>query len=85
MKKLQSKPPIMQINPHLFILPRTPGQIVWDYKNHKQYELDLEYSTRLAELISNPDKFSNSNSIDIQLLDAGILTSSAPAIIEWLG
>ena len=73
----------MQINPYLFILPRTPGQIVWDYKDHKQYELDIEFSTRLTELINNPNKFSARNNIDIQLLEAGILTTSAPALIEW--
>jgi SagB-type dehydrogenase family enzyme len=73
----------MQINPYLFMLPRTPGLIVWDYKNHKQYELDLEHSTRLAELINKPSRFNNSNSIDIQLLDAGILTAATPSIIEW--
>jgi SagB-type dehydrogenase family enzyme len=73
----------MQINPYLFILPRTPGQIVWDYKNHKQYELDLEHSTRLAELISKPNRFNNRNRIDIQLLEAGILTTATPSIIEW--
>lgn len=68
----------MQINPYLFILPRTPDQIVWDYKNHKQYELDLDYSTRLAELTNNPNKFNHNNSIDTQLLEAGILTTSPP-------
>ncbi|MGE8187848.1 SagB family peptide dehydrogenase [Pseudomonas sp. NPDC086278] len=73
----------MQINPHLFILPRTPGQIVWDYKNHKQFELNLKYSTRLAELINNPSIFNKNNAIDSQLLSAGILTSTAPDICKW--
>ncbi|MFP3675960.1 SagB family peptide dehydrogenase [Pseudomonas sp. SIMBA_041] len=73
----------MQINPYLFILPRTPDQIVWDYKNHKQYELNLDYSTRLAELTNNPNKFNHNNSIDTQLLEAGILTTSPPTLIEW--
>jgi SagB-type dehydrogenase family enzyme len=73
----------MQISPHLFILPRTPGQIVWDYKNHKQFELNLRYSTRLAELIDNPEKFNLRNTIDTQLLNAGILTTSTADSIEW--
>jgi SagB-type dehydrogenase family enzyme len=73
----------MQINPYLFILPRTPGLIVWDYKNHKQYELDIEHSTRLAELINKPNRFNNRNSIDIQLLEAEILTTATYPIIEW--
>lgn len=73
----------MQINPYLFILPRTPGQIVWDYKNHKQFELNLEYSTRLAQLIDDPALYNNSNIIDAQFLNTGILATSIQAPIEW--
>jgi SagB-type dehydrogenase family enzyme len=79
----QSEAPIMQLNPHLFILPRTPGQIVWDYKNHKQFELNLAYSTRLAELIDSPSKFDNKNIIDIQFLNTGILTTLKTDVPEW--
>ncbi|WP_339450862.1 SagB family peptide dehydrogenase [Pseudomonas sp. EA_5y_Pfl2_R50] len=64
----------MHINPYLFILPRTPGQIVWNYKDHVQYELDLDYASRLTKLIANPNLFDSRNIIDIQLLEAGILT-----------
>jgi len=64
----------MHINPYLFILPRTPGQIVWNYKDHTQHELDLTYSCRLAQLINNPEQFDRRNIIDSQLLNAGILT-----------
>lgn len=73
----------MQINPHLFILPRTPGQIVWDYREHKQFELNLEYSTRLAQLIDNPELFDDRNIIDTQFLNTGILTTSIHDAIEW--
>jgi SagB-type dehydrogenase family enzyme len=73
----------MQINPYLFILPRTPSQIVWDYKNHKQFELDLEYSTRLAQLINSPKLYNDSNRVDAQLLNSGILTHSIQDTLEW--
>ena len=73
----------MQINPHLFILPRTPHQILWDYKNHKQFELNLKYSSRLAELIENPKNFNNLNVIDTELLHAGILTTATPDMTDW--
>lgn len=73
----------MHINPHLFILPRTPGQIVWDYRGHKQFELNLEYSTRLAQLIDNPESFDNLNIIDTQFLNTGILTTSIQDTNEW--
>lgn len=73
----------MKINPNVFILPRTPNQIIWDYKNHKQFELNLEYSTRLAELIENPNNFNDSNEIDSQLFSAGILTKTKPTHTKW--
>jgi SagB-type dehydrogenase family enzyme len=73
----------MYINPYLFILPRTPAQIVWNYKKHIQYELDLEYSCRLAQLIKNPNAFNTSNTIDVQLLDAEILTPTKIDCPKW--
>jgi hypothetical protein len=79
----QSGSPIMQINPYIFILPCTPNQIVWDYKNHKQFELNLDYSTRLAHLIEDPEKFDTNNIIDIQFLSSEILTASTQDTIEW--
>lgn len=75
--------PVMHINPHLFILPRTPGQILWDYRSHKQFELNLEYSTRLAQLIDNPESFDTLNIIDTQFLNIGILTTSIQSTNEW--
>ncbi|MBK5509106.1 SagB family peptide dehydrogenase [Pseudomonas sp. TH08] len=73
----------MHINPYLFILPRTPGQIVWNYKDHVQHELDLNYACRLAKLIDNPNIFDHGNIIDTQLLSAGILTVSKIDNPEW--
>ncbi len=73
----------MHINPYLFILPCTPGQIVWNYKDHTQHELDLNYSTRLAQLINNPNLFDINNIIDTELLDAQILTTSKIDCPAW--
>lgn len=73
----------MHINPYLFILPRSPAQIVWNYKDHVQHELDSEYALRLGQLITNPELFDSENTIDIQLLNAGIITDSTPNIIPW--
>ncbi|MBC8997691.1 SagB family peptide dehydrogenase [Pseudomonas sp. N40(2020)] len=73
----------MHINPYLFILPRSPNQIVWNYKEHTQYELDINYSSRLAQLINNPDLFDTHNIIDTQLLSAGILTISKIDTPQW--
>lgn len=73
----------MNINSFLFILPRPPNLIIWDYKNHKQFELNHEFSKRLTELICDLERFDNSNTIDTQLLDAGILSRLTPAAVEW--
>ena len=72
----QSETINMHINPYLFILPRQTGQVVWNYKNHTQHELDLNYATRLAQLINDPQLFDAHNIIDTQLLSADILTVS---------
>ncbi|MDR9863791.1 MULTISPECIES: SagB family peptide dehydrogenase [Pseudomonas] len=73
----------MHINPYLFILPRTPAQIIWNYKDHIQHELDLDFSLRLSQLIHDPDLFDSRNTIDIQLMNAGILTVSKVDTMEW--
>jgi SagB-type dehydrogenase family enzyme len=73
----------MHINPYLFILPRPPGQVVWNYKNHTQHELDLNYASRLAQLINNPELFDTHNIIDTQLLSADILTVSKIDNPQW--
>lgn len=80
---IQSESPHMHINPYLFILPRSPGQIVWNYKNHTQHELDLNYASRFAQLINKPDLFDADNIIDIQLLNADILTVSKIDVPKW--
>jgi SagB-type dehydrogenase family enzyme len=80
---IQSESTHMHINPYLFILPRSPGQIVWNYKNHTQHELDLNYASRFAQLINKPDLFDADNIIDIQLLNADILTVSKIDVPKW--
>ncbi|MBZ9784644.1 SagB/ThcOx family dehydrogenase [Pseudomonas sp. REP124] len=73
----------MNINPYLFMLPRTPNLIIWDYKNHRQFELNQNYSNRLTELIENPNSYNKSNTIDADLLAAKILTTAPIEAIEW--
>lgn len=73
----------MHINPYLFILPRPCGQVIWNYKDHIQHELDLDHSIRLAQLIDNPKLFDPQNIIDKELLNAGILTISKLDNSTW--
>lgn len=73
----------MYINPYLFILARPPHQIIWNYLNHTQFELDLEYSKRLTQLIANPELFDNKNPIDKDFFDAQLITAELITPIEW--
>lgn len=73
----------MHINPFLFILPRPSGQVIWNYKDHTQYELDLEHTIRLAQLINNPELFDTQNNIDSELLSANILTHTKLDNSSW--
>ncbi len=73
----------MHINPHVFMFARPPHLIIWDYKNHAQYELNLEYSTRLAQLIEDPEQFRSNNSIDNDLFNSNLLTVSKTDAIKW--
>ena len=73
----------MHINPCLFILARPPHQIVWNYEYHTQFELELEHSIRLAQLISDPSQFDTCNPIDIEFVKADILITEPRKPINW--
>ncbi|CAN1605737.1 protein of unknown function [Pseudomonas mediterranea] len=73
----------MYINPCLFVLARPPHQVIWNYERHTQFELDLHYSTRLAQLIANPLQFDINNSIDADFMNANILIEEPGSPIEW--
>lgn len=73
----------MHIHPCLFILARPPHQIVWNYENHTQFELNLNYSLRLAQLINDPAQFDTSNIIDIELANADILIKTPIKPLTW--
>ncbi|UZE86203.1 SagB family peptide dehydrogenase [Pseudomonas viciae] len=73
----------MYINPNLFILARPPHQVVWNYERHTQFELELNYSSRLAQLISDPSQFDTDNPIDIDFVNADILVVAPKEPIEW--
>jgi SagB-type dehydrogenase family enzyme len=73
----------MHINPCLFILARPPHQVVWNYENHTQFELELDHSIRLAQLIDDPSRFDTGNSIDIDFVNADILITQPKTSIEW--
>jgi len=73
----------MHINPNLFIIARPPHQIVWNYKTHTQYELNVHYAKRLTELIDNPDSFDANASMDADFLTSGIISATKHTTLDW--
>lgn len=45
----------LYLNKHVFFLLRNGEIILWDYKNHKQYEIPLKYFERLKAISQNPE------------------------------
>ena len=71
----------MFVNPYLFFQLKEGQIIVWDYKNHQQYELEEEYFYRLKALTGNTSL--EPIAID-QELEEGLLLSREPlAQKEW--
>ena len=73
----------MHINPNLFIIARPPNQIVWNYKTHTQYALNIHYAKRLSELINNPNSFDADASMDAEFLASGIISTSKQTTPTW--
>lgn len=73
----------MHINPHFFILARPPFTVIWNYKDHTQFELDTLYSSRLISLIEDPSSFDSASEIDAAFLATGLFCVEKPVQPEW--
>lgn len=73
----------MHINPQLFMLARPPHLIIWNYKDHLQYELDHTHASRLLQLIEQPGSYDPRNTIDNDFVSANILTIPRTPETEW--
>ncbi|WP_309304275.1 SagB/ThcOx family dehydrogenase [Pseudomonas sp. LS1212] len=73
----------MHINPFLFILPRSPATILWDYKNHQQFELTPRYQNRFFRLVKDISIFDDTNEIDAALLKYGVLIKDTGRYTDW--
>lgn len=75
----------MIINPHIFLLPKPPKLIVWNYESHEQFEIDRHHTIRLTQLLEQISIFDKNNKIDAALLEAGVLLDApfAPDIWQW--
>lgn len=72
----------LHLNPFIFFLIKNGQIILWDYKNHQQFEIETRYFNRLVEL-SNNHKLSM-NEIDEELLKEKILMHEKNDISwEW--
>lgn len=65
------------------MLARTPNLIVWNYKDHTQYELDHPHARRLLQLIECPHTYSPHNTIDHDFFNSNILTTAKTPDTEW--
>lgn len=75
----------MNINPYIFLLPKPPSLIVWNYKTHEQFEIDKAHSYRLTELLEQPSLFDENNELDKNLFSAGVLIDKPhlPDLWQW--
>ena len=75
----------MNINPYIFLLPKPPSLIVWNYKTHEQFEIDKAHSCRLTELLEQPSLFDENNELDKNLFSAGVLIDKPhlPDLWQW--
>lgn len=73
----------MFLSQFLFFTARTPGLVVWDYKNHKQFELDAVYAKRLLQIIEDPSSFDEKNIIDLDLLNNGVFSKQEVVQEYW--
>lgn len=73
----------MQLNPYIFLLPKPPRLFIWNYKSHKQFEIDTDHADRLIQLIEQTSLFDASHPIDAEFLAAGVFVDQPLPLNEW--
>ena len=73
----------MKISPYVFLLPKPPALIVWNYKTHEQFEIDNLHINRLFELLESPSLFDANNPLDQILFCTGILLDNSYEPDPW--
>lgn len=61
----------MKLNPFLFFFFKDGALVLWDYKNHNQFQVDVRHFERLRDFSSNP-VFQSDNPMDQLFLSEGI-------------
>ncbi|MBX9697461.1 MAG: SagB/ThcOx family dehydrogenase, partial [Alphaproteobacteria bacterium] len=72
----------LYLNPNLFFLIKEGAMIVWDFKNHKQLEIEDVYIQRLKE-ISKTTILDSLLPIDQELLNEGLIQTEPYKKILW--
>lgn len=73
----------MFLNPNIFILAKPSHLIIWNYKDHVQFELTPKFYLRLFELLREPTTFDETRETDQQLIRAGIIVSQQDKQDDW--
>lgn len=73
----------MKINPYIFLLPKPPVLIIWNYNTHEQFEIDKPHANRLFELLELPSLFDENNPQDQTLFSAGVLLNEPYISDTW--
>lgn len=73
----------MHLNPHIFLLPKPPTLIIWNYIIHEQFEITQAYAIRLLSLIEQMSLFDPANPIDIELQKNNIILEQLPPPDNW--
>ncbi|OJX05122.1 MAG: hypothetical protein BGO76_01660 [Caedibacter sp. 38-128] len=72
----------LYLNPFVFLLIKDGEIVVWDYKNHNQYELEEEYVKRLIR-ISKGVTVKNVTKIDQDLINAELISTKPYILQKW--
>ena len=73
----------MYLNQDLFIYPHQGQWILWDYRNHQQYEIDPDTWIRLNSILTSPASFDAESIVDRSLLQSGVLSSEPVPQDTW--
>lgn len=73
----------MRINPYIFLLPKSPALILWNYKTHEQFEINKVHTHRFLELLESPSLFDENNPLDQTLFNTGALLGQPHVSDTW--
>lgn len=73
----------MRLHSDILFLAKQSHFVIWNYRDHLQFELPPEFHQRLFAIFQNPGEFNQSRETDRKLLRAGTLTNQREQEDEW--